>query len=377
MLVRPLTRSTLTIGALAAFLLVANTMHAQSQPGDVLSGHVTSSEEGPMEGVIVSAKAAGSTITVSVVSDAAGRYRFPATKLAPGQYALSVRVVGYRLDGTPAVAVTRAGKRDNLKLVKASLMETAAQMSDAEWLASMPGTEAQKDLLVDCDACHSVKRIVNSHFTAAEWKPVLARMLGSYVYNASPLVPQKRVPARVVPDSDTAPLAEYLATVNLSSGSPWKYPLKTLPRPKGEATRVIMTEYDLPRPSIMPHDVVTDARGTVWYTDFGQPFLGELDPKTGKVIEHHIPELKPTFPKGSNDLEITSIKGNGNHVDLGMLQQSGVAGVPCRRRTRSRPGHFPRSTTARRSQWSPRPRALTAACGPTTRACTACTGWIR
>jgi virginiamycin B lyase len=322
MRLRSLAMSGLTVGALAASLLLANTLRAQSQLSDALTGHVSSAAEGSMEGVIVSAKGAGSTITVSVVSDASGRYHFPASKLAPGQYALSVRAAGYRLASTPAATVVaKAGTRADLKLVKASLTETAAQMSDAEWLASMPGTEAQKDMLVDCDACHSVKRIVNSHFTVAEWKPVLARMLGNYVYNASPLVPQRRVPPRVVPDSDIAPLAEYLATVNLSAGSPWKYPLKTLPRPKGDATHVIMTEYDLPRPSIMPHDVVTDARGIAWYTDFGQPFLGELDPKTGKVIEHHIPELKPTFPKGSNDLELDK---DGN-LWIGMLQQSGVA----------------------------------------------------
>ena len=41
--------------------------------------------------------------------------------------------------------------------------------------------------------------------------------------------------------------AEYLSTLNLSSGPQWSYTFKTLPRPKGAATRVIYTEYDLPR----------------------------------------------------------------------------------------------------------------------------------
>jgi hypothetical protein len=36
-----------------------------------------------MEGVLVSAKRAGSTITVTVVSDAKGRYAFPANRLSP------------------------------------------------------------------------------------------------------------------------------------------------------------------------------------------------------------------------------------------------------------------------------------------------------
>ena len=40
--------------------------------------------------------------------------------------------------------------------------------------------------------------------------------------------------------------AAYLATVNKSSGS-WSYTLQTLPRVSGKSTRVVITEYQLPR----------------------------------------------------------------------------------------------------------------------------------
>ena len=49
----------------------------------------------------------------------------------------------------------------------------------------------------------------------------------------------------VQPDPE---FAKYLSTINLSSAPEWKYELKTLPRPTGRATRVIITEYDLPAP---------------------------------------------------------------------------------------------------------------------------------
>src|SRR5947208_10701757 len=51
----------------------------------VLTGQVTSPEEGPMEGVLVSAKRSASTITITVVSDREGRYRFPESRLSPGE----------------------------------------------------------------------------------------------------------------------------------------------------------------------------------------------------------------------------------------------------------------------------------------------------
>src|SRR5439155_23254531 len=77
--------------------------------------------------------------------------------------------------------------------------------------------------------------------------------------------------------------AEWLAAGNLSSVSRWEYALKTLPRPTGRDTRVIITEYDLPRKVAMPHDVIVDASGMAWYSDFGSQYLGKLDPSTGKV----------------------------------------------------------------------------------------------
>ena len=79
--------------------------------------------------------------------------------------------------------------------------------------------------------------------------------------------------------------AEFLSTINLSEGQNWDYPLKTVPRPSGRATHVVITEYDLPRPTIEPHDVIVDKDGNAWYSNFGEQTFGKLDPKTGKVTE--------------------------------------------------------------------------------------------
>src|SRR5262245_27699675 len=94
-LVLLLTRATTTDGALAA--------QGGAAAADVaLTGTVTSTEEGQMEGVLVSAKREGSTITTTVVSNAAGVYSFPRARLEPGRYNISIRAVGYALPGTSA-----------------------------------------------------------------------------------------------------------------------------------------------------------------------------------------------------------------------------------------------------------------------------------
>src|SRR5205823_2545815 len=67
-------------------------LHAQAGDAMALTGLVSSAEEGPMEGVLVSARKINSTVpttvTTTVVTDKEGRYRFPASRLEPGQYAL-------------------------------------------------------------------------------------------------------------------------------------------------------------------------------------------------------------------------------------------------------------------------------------------------
>jgi hypothetical protein len=93
-----------------------------------LGGMVSSDLEGRMEGVVVSAKRAGSTITVSVVSDNQGRYAFPANKLEAGKYALEVRAVGYELRESVATEVA-ANKttRIDLKLTKVQDLAVATE----------------------------------------------------------------------------------------------------------------------------------------------------------------------------------------------------------------------------------------------------------
>src|ERR1700722_15001818 len=89
----------LTAGV-AAIALCAVPATAQNVPA--LTGQVTSDAEGAMEGVVVNAKKAGSTVMVSVISNAQGRYSFPADRLDPGEYAITMRAAGYDLDPTKA-----------------------------------------------------------------------------------------------------------------------------------------------------------------------------------------------------------------------------------------------------------------------------------
>src|SRR5207245_3439768 len=124
-------------------------------------------------------------------------------------------------------------------------------------------TDPQKGLLLNCVGCHSLERVVRStHDADAFTKTVLPRMQ-SYVNQSIPQHPQLRKAERLMEERGDQRVqvyrstAEYLATTNRGSAQKWSYELQTHPRPSGRATRVVYTEYGLPRETL-EHPTVLD-----------------------------------------------------------------------------------------------------------------------
>lgn len=310
--------------AVVAVLLAASGQLA-AEAVSALAGKVTAAQE-PLEGVLVSAKKSGSTITVTVVSGKDGSYSFPAARLEPGRYSLRIRAVGYDLDSPDRVTVA-ADKTAIADLALRRADDIASQLTNAEWLASMPGSDAQKGQLLNCVGCHTLARPLNSKYSADDFLTIVLPRMQGYVNQSIPAHPQLRHAERLMEERGDQRVqvyrgaAEYLASINLSARPTWNFDFKTLPRPSGAATRVVYTEYDLPRETIEPHDVIVDNSGMVWFSSFGEQNLGRLDPGTGKVTEFAIAEHKPGFPTGLLGLRAD---GEGN-LWFGNMYQATIA----------------------------------------------------
>src|SRR6185437_15165806 len=123
--------------------------------------------------------------------------------------------VGYELT-QPAKATVRPLKTTaaDLKLAKAE--DLAGQLSNAEWIASVPGSEAQKASLLGCVGCHTLQRPLYSSHNAEEFVDVLRRM-ASYAQVSQPDHPQVKpyAPAAQAPAERFKAQAEWLASINL------------------------------------------------------------------------------------------------------------------------------------------------------------------
>src|SRR5437762_3349281 len=166
-----------------------------------------------------------------------------------------------------------------------------------------------------------------STHSPAEFEQVFLRMSryspGSTPTHPQPLLPGPRGERPAVTGEPAKAAAEFLASVTLGNAEAIEYPFKTLPRPKGRSTKVIITEYDLPRKDAQPHDVIVGPDGMVWYSDFAAQFAGFMDPKTGKATDIAIPVLKPEQPKGNLEIE-SDPRGD---IWLALMYQAGIAKI--------------------------------------------------
>lgn len=298
----------------------AATPPVSAQGGDAIAGVVSSQEEGKMEGVVVSARRDGANVAVSVVSDKSGKYAFPRTHLEPGTYKVTTRAVGFDLADPGAVTVA-AGKTAKTDLKLSKTKDLNSQLSSLEWVMNMTNrTDEQKDRMVHqllaCNYCHTYQRIMKTKYSAEQFMPVIDRMVKYYADGSALSNDNKRGRAARIqepgrdfleksPNWGASPgvprteVADFWAAVNLSGGRsalPFEI-TKTFPRPTGAATKVIITEWDIPTASTATHDSAIDPNGVLWFTDESAQYLGRFDTKT-KEFKEYKPPVIPDVPKG-------------------------------------------------------------------------------
>ena len=301
---------------LAAALVVAGlwtTPAAQSGGGTaVVQGNVKDGAGAAMEGVIVSARADGKTITTSVFSDRQGNYQFPA--LPAGQYKVWAQAVGFQAGRTEfALAGSRVDRNFTLAQLT-NVDDIVRQMTGVEYLRSLPQSTMADRRMVhayknNCTGCHTASYTLQNRWDQNGWG-ILVDLMSVFPSSGVPVPAMRPTPDRRGTPSINAyrdELAEYLGRAR---GATQIKP-NLLPRPTGAQTQVVITEFDLPRPDRpnpagdgsdwslgtpsrilgrAAHDVWLDAQGNVWLADDMVPgrTFGKLDPRTGDVTNYAV-----------------------------------------------------------------------------------------
>lgn len=289
-------------------------------------GVVRSEKGDPLEGIGVQLISLKTAIRTTVYSNEEGRYEFP--KLEPGTYTLRIaRPREFRPYLKDSVQINGANRLEDILLQRVSeteflppTPEILGQLTGVEWMMNLSGTGQEKRVFqMSCGGgCHSYQQIFRNRYDERSWRLIVQRMLH---YRGSPLIapqPPRERPAPLTRDVERereGVVISWLARIRGPQAQ--DPPLFVLPRPRGVATRVIITEYELPRTLLAPHDVHGDSRGTIWYSPHRSPYIGALDPKTGKVKEYRVPDTPGALPGthriGVDERDIVYASGNWAH----------------------------------------------------------------
>ena len=255
-----------------------------------------------LEGIMVQL-IAPTGVRVTVYSNDDGFYEFP--QLPAAQYTLRIpRPLEFFPYQRDSVQVENGAKLEDIVLERrpeveqhvlvgesglAPVQEVSTQLSGTELLLNLSGTGQEKELFHRAcgSGCHSYQQILRNHYDERSWRLIAERMMQ---YSSAPLINRTAGISTRADPAQADILVKWLATVR---GPESRYaPLRYFHRPSRAATRVVVTEYELPRVLLSAHDVAGDSQGNIWYSSHKTAYVGRLDLRTGIVKEFKIPSME-------------------------------------------------------------------------------------
>jgi virginiamycin B lyase len=277
----------------------------------LLTGSITSASGQKLDGIQVSAKKEGSTITTSVYTDQNGNYFFPA--LADGKYNVWAQALGF--ETSKGQVDLTATKHQDFKLAAITDPDQKIKQLPSEMLAAALPEDTEADANMkrifhnQCTGCHTPGYPLQFKFDEAGWNKIINLM--KMVQGTGEYMGPTAKPNGIM-EFNRKDLAAYLARARGPGATSMK--IVDRPRPSGEAARVVWTTYDVPlnpatgmgargakypindgsdwslgTPSKLgqlPHDGAMGLDGNLYYT-VNNPnpgvTIGKVDAKTGEV----------------------------------------------------------------------------------------------
>lgn len=159
----------------------------------------------------------------------------------------------------------------------APLFAQAGPAPSSAWLALLPEGEVKRKFILDCTGCHQfdeqIARVDGRPRTKQEWAAAVNRMLGyAGARTGFPVIAADRDPQRTA-----AWLSKHLGVGAVEA-----------PRLPHQA-RAQITEFLMPEPQDLPHDIAIEPSGMVLVTGMFTHRLYRLDPSNGRFTEIAIP----------------------------------------------------------------------------------------
>ena len=251
-----------------------------SAPAPRLTGSVTDAAGTALAGAFITVQPAGAVHTHTRITDSRGRFAFD--ELEAGTYTLTAHRPGLTTFTDALTVPATGGAIRDIVLEPGEV--TPADVSSGSFLALLPDGPEKRRFMLDCTGCHvldaRIALLEGRPRTAAEWAEATERMLG--YAGASTAFPV------IAHDREAAATAAYLAA-HLGGEAGTLPPLAPPVVPDPTTAGALITEYAIPEPEDLPHDLAIDATGRILITGMFTNRLYVLDPTTARFDTIAIP----------------------------------------------------------------------------------------
>jgi virginiamycin B lyase len=278
---RAMTRLLLGVGSIIAAMSGADAA--------TITGTVTGPDGKPFRGAFVQARNLKSKITVSVLSDNAGKYRVE--NLSAGEYRLQMRAIGFKAE--PKSGITLAADESltqDLALERGTVRWSDISMHQGKKL--LPEGRGKDELFTHCMACHGFESRMAAVVRDEDgWRDRVNYMkdaMGYFIMR----------PAFGFNEQKAENVVSY---INQMFGENSKLPKSPADLPQyqsevrtfsDEALKIVYVEYDTPGPNRMPWSAHPDKDGTFWVPYYGRANkIANLNPVTGEMKEYPVPNM--------------------------------------------------------------------------------------
>jgi len=270
---------------LALMLLWSSAANAEAIETGSLQGAVHDESGKPVTGAAVKIRNVARGITVTVFSRE-GNYSAPG--LFPGKSEVSAGPGGHA-EGAKAEIEIAPGKNSSLNL---ALKRSSPILTPADWIPQLPDDrDGVKQLVINrCVNCHGPVNFVSRRFDRLGWKKIVIDM--GRIEEIGP--PNYKSISDEEATASKSEEAERITAYLTRHFGPDKAP--GLNVPKAVAYRntvgepdVVITQFDIPTRTAIPHNLTVDPRGNIWFVERYGEKIGGLDPRTGGFREFPIP----------------------------------------------------------------------------------------
>jgi virginiamycin B lyase len=274
-------RSLSKSAALSIFVLALSSVAHSA----TISGTVKGPDGKPFKAAFVEAQDTDSRIATVVLSDKDGRYRIE--NLPGGEFRLSVRAVGYRIERRTGIQLAASqNATQDIALEKGTVRWTDLSIYQGTQL--LPDGPGRAKLTTACFRCHGFQsRMAAQVRDESGWHDRVTYMRTSFGYLLHDVNAKDG-------EEVTSYLTKYFGPDSPLARSPADLPgyeEVKLPPFSDDAMKMVYVTFDMPGANRFPGAAKPERDGNVWIWEYRGHWFGKLDPQTGVITEYAIPNV--------------------------------------------------------------------------------------